>query len=531
MGREVTSVSAFRSALPGSAYGPSPPRAGSSRALVARRLPFLVFLALVVVSAVTLVQRTHSSHKVAAAGDLEKADQALLKVLVRTKEAIEEEVPLEDITAVADKTRVLMELDDFGSTLNETFPRLNESTKALYSRSVQHHHQSLLQSLYPYLNKGPSMPRSVASLRARYTVPRGIIVPVGNDQFVYAVHLLSTLKHVHRTPLPIHVVYAGGDDLNMEKRAALRSIHPSIDTVDVLDYFDESYVGIHHGGWAIKAFAILASPFQETIIADADAVFVQPPEVMFDDPGYNKTGTLFFRDREIFPGDGQVHEWFHGLMKNREPSAQLSQSRWWLDKASREEMESGVLVVDKRRAGVVYGLMYCGYLNTKVVREEVTYKNTYGDKESFWMAFELAGIPYHMDREYAGIIGQLTHTDTKSHSIDSFIQSDHLFHLDHRGRPLWWNGSLFQEKRVKDRGYLIATHWAPGTVDWLCDTEPWSMRVDMRDVRDLQTDANFTRVLTDMIGASVFWEGRFPRLLPQHYATDVTDRGQGRRRG
>lgn len=38
----------------------------------------------------------------------------------------------------------------------------------------------------------------------------------------------------------------------------------------------------------------------------------------------------------------------------------------------------------------------------------------------------------------------------------------------------------------------------------------------MRDVADLQVDQNFTRVLTDMIGASVFWEGRlyvFPLLL------------------
>mgnify|MGYP006886186403 CR=1 FL=1 len=47
-------------------------------------------------------------------------------------------------------------------------------------------------------------------------------------------------------------------------------------------------------------------------------------------------------------------------------------------------------------------------------------------------AFELLGLPYHLDREYAGIIGQLTHPDTKAHSIDTFIQSDHLFHLDHR---------------------------------------------------------------------------------------------------
>ncbi|GAA5888867.1 hypothetical protein JCM6882_002883 [Rhodosporidiobolus microsporus] len=518
MGREITSVSSFRN--------PSLPSSGrtSSRRSMSRRLPFLFFVCVVLFSCVVLVRRSQNSTTALGAADLEQADQALLKVLVRTKDAVEEEAKLQDIAAVADKTRVLMELDEFGTSLNETFPHLNASTKALYSRSVQHHHQQLTQVLYPYINKSPSMTRSIAGLRASYTVPRGIIVPVGNDQFIYAVHLLATLKHVHRTTLPIHVVHAGGDDLIPEKRAALRSIHPDIETVDILNYFDESYVGIHHGGWAIKAFAILASPFKELIIADADAVFVQNPEVMFEDPGYNRTGTLYFRDREIFPGDGQVHEWWHGIMKNRQPSEQMQQSRWWTDMASREEMESGVLVVDKGRTSVVYGLLFTGYLNTRVVREEVTYKNTYGDKESFWMAFELCGLPYHMDREYAGIIGQLTHPDTKSHSIDSFIQSDHLFHLDHRGKPLWWNGSLFQEKRVKDRGYLIATHWAPGTVDWICDTEPWSMRVDMRDVRDLQHDFNFTSILTHMIGASVFYEGRFPRLIERHYATDYTQR-------
>lgn len=86
------------------------------------------------------------------------------------------------------------------------------------------------------------------------------------------------------------------------------------------------------------------------------------------------------------------------------------------------------------------------------------------------------------------------------------------------------------------RGYLIATHWSPGTTDWICDTgaspspprsrksrarhdltklnpptavaEPWSMRVDLRDVRSLERDTEFLRVLTDMIGATVFWEGR-----------------------
>ncbi|GAA5922905.1 uncharacterized protein JCM15063_003461 [Sporobolomyces koalae] len=450
----------------------------------------------------------------------EQVDQELIKVLTRTKEAMEARTPVADLAGFADRIMVLSALDSFRSELNTTYSHLNASTQALYTRSLEHHHSTLFDLLFPYIRKSRSIPRSFAQLRSLFTVPRGIVIPCGNDQFVYAVHLVATLKHVHRTKLPIHIVYAGGDDLFPEKRAALRSIHPDVETVDMLNFFDEDLVGIHGGGWAVKAFAALASPFQEVIIADADAIFMQDPANMYHDPGYESTGTLFFRDREIFPGEGQVHEWWHSVMKGRQPSEQMAKSRWWSEQASREEMESGVIVFDKRRREVALGLVFAGYLNTKGVREPVTYANTYGDKESFWMAFELAGIPYHMDQEYAAIIGQLTHPDTKSHSIDSFIQSDHLFHLDHKGRPLWWNGSLFMEKRVKDRGYLIATHWAPGSVDWVCDTEPWSMRTTQRDVVDLQHDLEFTSTLSEMIGAAVWWEGRFPRLLEQHYASD-----------
>jgi len=65
-------------------------------------------------------------------------------------------------------------------------------------------------------------------------------------------------------------------------------------------------------------------------------------------------------------------------MKDRIPSPQMAASRWWTDQASREEMESGVIVFDKRRRQVVLGLVFAGYLNTRGVREPVTYANTYG---------------------------------------------------------------------------------------------------------------------------------------------------------
>ncbi|KAL8281161.1 hypothetical protein RQP46_006519 [Phenoliferia psychrophenolica] len=310
----------------------------------------------------------------------------------------------------------------------------------------------LFHALFPYISRGGGQRRTFKELRARYSVPAGIIISCGKDQFQYAVHLISTLKHVHHTTLPIQVVYAGNDDLPIDRRAALRSIYPDVETLDVLNYFDENLVGLKGGGWAIKAFAALASQYQQVLIMDADAVWLQDPETVLSEPGYLETGTLFYRDREIFPGDGPVHQWWRKVMKGREPSEEMSKSRWWADAASREEMESGVVVFDKRRKEVVQGLVFVGYLNTKEVREAVMYKMTYGDKESFWMAFELGKIPYHFDIPYAALIGVLTHPDARAHSIESRICSDHLFHLDYMGKPLWFNGSLRQNKRAINNG-------------------------------------------------------------------------------
>lgn len=81
-----------------------------------------------------------------------------------------------------------------------------------------------------------------------------------------------------------------------------------METFDLLDFYDENLVGIKGGGWSIKIFAIIASAFEEIIIMDADDVFLQDPISLFSDEGYKSTGTLFFRDRGFFSGNGEVHD-------------------------------------------------------------------------------------------------------------------------------------------------------------------------------------------------------------------------------
>jgi alpha 1,3-mannosyltransferase len=52
------------------------------------------------------------------------------------------------------------------------------------------------------------------------------------------------------------------------------------------------------GKYAMKPFAVVVSRFRKTILVDADVIFLQKPETIFDvHTGMNSTGSLFYHDR------------------------------------------------------------------------------------------------------------------------------------------------------------------------------------------------------------------------------------------
>lgn len=63
-------------------------------------------------------------------------------------------------------------------------------------------------------------------------------------------------------------------------------------------------------------------------------------------------------------------------MEGKTPSSEMAKSKFWNDARSREEMESGVVVYDKGRREVLMGIIMTGWMNTKTVRDMVTYKIT-----------------------------------------------------------------------------------------------------------------------------------------------------------
>lgn len=321
----------------------------------------------------------------------------------------------------------------------------------------------LAVSLYSFLASPPRNPQSaspLSDLRASFRPgSAGIVIPVGNFNVRFASHLICSLRNVLDSALPIQIVYAGDDDLSVANRDFLASLPnnndaPPIEFLDILTVFDDTTLGLRTGGWAIKAFAVLGSTFEKVILLDADAVFLQKPEVLLEHPAFVRSGAFLFRDRLLWQHAFQErHKWWKDQIKR--PSAILDKSLVWTDDYA-EEGESGVVVVDKSRVDVVTGLLHVCWQNSHDVREEITYKILHGDKETWWMGFEMAGSTYEMEEHYGAIVGwEDTGSSTK------MVCSFYIAHLDDKNELLWYNGALLKNKGIPEMSneYGVPDKW------------------------------------------------------------------------
>ncbi|KAF3765259.1 family 71 glycosyltransferase [Cryphonectria parasitica EP155] len=334
---------------------------------------------------------------------------------------------------------------------------------------------------------------------------RGIVLTAGNDQVTYLLTQIPILRQLGCN-LPIEVMYVGDNDLNRDSRQDLEDIEGVI-TRDIGAMVNP--VGWNIASWAAKPFAILLSSFREVIFIDADSFFFKNPEVMFDYPEYVDTGALFFRDRLIMPESKK--SWLQSILP-QPVSRNVKQSRLWKGESGHQQ-ESGVLVVDTHRhfLAMLFVLRMNGpdREGDKSKNQVGVYDMVYGDKETFWLGFELVGdTDYAFHQGDAGIIGELEESQDTSGDLASTegndtdtsasellpreppkpkICSPQLLHLDTQGKPLWFNGGLVRNK------FLDRREWKFGSWD--------SFLIEPRDIREpgawFLGDANMCCLTTD----------------------------------
>lgn len=257
-------------------------------------------------------------------------------------------------------------------------------------------------------------------------------------------------------------------------------------------------------GWAAKPFAMLMSSFREALFIDADALFFVDPETLFEDQGYIETGALFFADRNLSPQNDK-RAWLRQVLPKPISEQVQRTNRLWTGESVHMQ-DSGVVLVDKWRHFIP--MLVTTRLNgpdrdaSPSNGNRGVYDMVYGDKETFWLSWELAqDAEYTFHDSVAGNMGVLeidkpestpepliatypalseddlleirrlnpdfspsgtndkpglpltTGEPTKDPGL-STLCSPQLLHFDRAGKPLWWNGWIATSKFKEDHGKM-----------------------------------------------------------------------------
>ena len=397
-----------------------------------------------------------------------------------------------DLDHLARQTAILNDLLRIYGRIDRT--RESEFERAAFRDTIE----ALQQSLYPWITAAKGDRRSYISffdLIDSYEEEAGIVITVGkNGGFRWAVHQIVTLRAVLRSTLPIEVFYAGDEDLPTEYREFIDEIQSTYDgygTITIIDinhrFLDpDGTLGLP-GGWAMRPFAMLASSFKHVILSDADTIFLRDPRVLLQESTYQHYGSVFWHDRILDPAKDEIYNWADELLaraKVKDLDKVKEENAGWFSRRTWYELErygnflsmltkSGALIVDKtRNLGAL--LMTC-YMNSKRVREEITYVRFWGDKESYWFSHTLTSTPYHYVPGYAGGIGTIT-PQTANADKEHVCTSRILHLLESTGEPFWFNSGLSEFKWHNDDKYSVPDGWVGHNAEWYKD--PGATRLD-----------------------------------------------------
>ena len=282
---------------------------------------------------------------------------------------------------------------------------------------------------------------------------KGFIICTPNNNFHLVKSNIEIFRNVFNLSIPIEIFYNGDRDLSYENRKSLEKFK-NVFISDISNYFNNKIIDIAH--WAIKPFAILASRFEEIILMDSDSFYLKDPSILFHDEGYLDKGILLFRDKNS-PPSTKTHKWLKSFIKN--PLPETKENRIW-NNLSFYEIESSTVVIHKTKT--LLGLLNVCKLNEKEIRSKVVYRMVYGDKETFWLGFEMSRQPYYVNKDFTVAIGEIKiEKDKKGKLIKKLCGNNGNIGHAWKGDLLYWNGHLCKDKRENIRkkgkynGYFI----------------------------------------------------------------------------
>ncbi|KAI9346180.1 mannosyltransferase putative-domain-containing protein [Obelidium mucronatum] len=324
---------------------------------------------------------------------------------------------------------------------------LKQNSKELYSsvsnvrfKTFKHQLNKILAqqtaSLFPFLPPAfESVPQMQNFFSSQDPSSFGIAITCGTPQFYITYHLILSLRQVFGIDAPVEVFYAGDTDLRPEMVEAFNNL-TNVRTVDLQQVVPQNPA--EYSSWTHKPFAIIAASFRTVMYIDGDVLFFTNPLHVLESELFKKTGQLYYHDRSFYDGriiDGP--EWFKSLLTSPSPSAS---SLRYLNGGTSHEMDSGFMLLDKGRPGILFSLLLACRMNMRTERDNTLYLKTYGDKESFWFAHEFLRVPFSFSPYYGGTFGNINNDEARPDEGRSAVCGIWLLQMNETGAPFMWNG-------------------------------------------------------------------------------------------
>ncbi|KAI9919148.1 hypothetical protein PsorP6_012102 [Peronosclerospora sorghi] len=305
---------------------------------------------------------------------------------------------------------------------------------------------------------------------------RGIVLPLYNKITTLGVSLILQLRSLG-VDLPIEIPHCG--DFNesygaemMQKREQLGEVYvynackravtlkSLLDPQRALFCNHIKYCHRRFRSYSIKVLGVILSRFEESMLMDADALLFQSPMQLWETEKYRSTGTLFFNDRiveanftvglgyrsakrpnitaiEVYLSKANV-DLFRGIPTLSRPHApeeliaadkspvtlhfypseSLLKSHVWA-KRSGHLVDSSILLWNKKRQPRA-----TAFLASFVSRNNVRSPPSYGEKELFFVACELAETQYSLSEFGAGAGG----SDFQNHGANKSVICGYAAH-------------------------------------------------------------------------------------------------------
>lgn len=176
--------------------------------------------------------------------------------------------------------------------------------------------------------------------KASDTASKGYVLCGANKFRPDLMRMIYQLRHTWKTSLPLTIIHCNEIDPGFHSflmNFAGNDVH-SLNILNICEHnavkgpYGLSYSSAHEEkffgmprhraerrlrGFFCKVGAMVASPYQETMIMDLDVVWFKNPEKLFSYDEYKRTGTLYFRDR-ISHGSRVSKEDFIDLFKRND---------------------------------------------------------------------------------------------------------------------------------------------------------------------------------------------------------------------